>query len=119
MPKILPKCKKYRNQNEALKGIRSLLKTKSHWCQGYSALNAEGFFRDSQSDDVVRVCLVGACNRLICDNEPLLTDVFRTLDTLAVDLYGVGAVGVNDGRGYAAVLELLDAAVATTTKGHS
>jgi len=118
-PKPLPKCKNYNGDiNKALRGVRSLLRTKSHWCQTALAIRADGYSTEVDRDDVVAVCMVGAACRLICDEPIFQGKVIDVLSYSARTYFdGNSAVSVNDSLGYSAVMELLDHAVTDTDKG--
>lgn len=114
--KPLPKCKNYRhNVHAALKGVRSLLKDQRHWCRGATAILQNGrTSANAQGDDVVRVCTMGAVMRLICDDLIFTSQVVDRLNMTAHSLYDCSIISVNDGRGYDAVMKMLNKAVEDT-----
>lgn len=89
-----------------LRSIKQLLSSQKRWCQGYSALAADGAVVSADNPDASRWCLVGAAELMaIRHNRPvhwILTLIERGLDPrhmaagrrLAVinDEYGLKAV---------------------------
>lgn len=114
----LPKCKKYKTVKGALKGVRNLVKNKEHWTQGTYARGSDGHpvdFSEIQSDEVTKVCVKGACMRLLCyENgmQGMQDKVVRNLDKVASANLGGGLIYVNDDLGHEAVLRMLDMAIA-------
>ena len=93
---------------------RALIQDERHWCRGELARDAHGVSVDATDSNAVRRCALGA---LVSAAYQLTNDHWRAYD-LAINAlrptYGSATVvRINDMRGHAAVLTLLDEALAT------
>jgi hypothetical protein len=96
---------------QIIEDARALIKDERHWCRGELARNADGLSVDAIDSSAVRRCALGA---LVSAAYQLSHDHWQAYD-LAINAlrptYGSATlVRVNDMRGHAAVLALLDEA---------
>ena len=97
-----------------VENARALIQDERHWCRGELARDAHGVSVDATDSNAVRRCALGA---LVSAAYQLTNDHWRAYD-LAINAhrptYGSATVvRINDMRGHAAVLTLLDEALTT------
>lgn len=80
-----------------------------HCATGHYAVASDGHAVESDSDEAVRWCVIGACRRIYgIDVEA----VRKLLADVCEEHYGTrDYIDVNDRRGHAAILSVLDAAI--------
>lgn len=84
---------------------RALILDPAAWCQGEYALDKDG--ETCLISQGVRFCAIGALVRAGCG----FSDEKERLNKIAVKMYGMSLMGVNDSLGHEAVISVFDAAL--------
>ena len=100
-------------KSQIIERAKELIQDERHWCRGYLAMDASGESADPTSGEAVRHCALGA---LVAAAHQLTNSRLRCYN-LAINalrpLCGSNTVVLtNDHRGHAAVLALLNEAMA-------
>lgn len=95
-----------------LRAVRSLLADPARWCQGWVAENARGEPVNPDDEDVQRLCLLGALQRVNPPGDALL----RTVVFLREGVPGGILSVMNDASDHATVLRVLDDAIRHSEK---
>lgn len=99
---------------QIIKNARSLIEDERHWCRGELARDADGLSVDPTFSRATRRCALGA---LVYAAYQLTNDHWQAyelgINALRPQYGSATLVRVNDVRGHAAVLALLDEALAT------
>jgi len=101
-------------KRQIVETARSLIQDERHWCRGELARDSNGVSVDATHSTAVRRCALGA---LVSAAYHLTNDHSKAYD-LAINALrpthgSATLVRINDMRGHAAVLALLDEALAT------
>jgi hypothetical protein len=94
---------------QIIEKARALIQDERHWCRGELARDQDGFSVDATDSNAIRRCALGA---LVSAAYKITNDHWQAYD-LAINAlrpaYGSATlVRINDMRGHAAVLTLLD-----------
>ncbi len=102
-------------KRQIVENAKALIQDERHWCRGELARDEDGLSVDATDSSAARRCALGA---LVSAAYQLTNDHWQAYD-LAINAlrptYGSATlVRINDMRGHAAVLALLDEVMATT-----
>jgi hypothetical protein len=99
---------------QILERARALIADERHWCSGQFALDARGLTVDPTGQSAVQRCAVGAliaAAHEITGNPALAHELAAT--SMRPLVGATALTHINDAEGHAAVLSLMDQAIAT------
>lgn len=97
---------------ETLKAIKALIEDSNRWTQKIGARNRKGMHVNAADPKAVCWCVAGAHLRVTGEYRMSESAAWQAIESASSRLFNFHAINVNDIIGHAAVMQVLDAAIA-------